>query len=734
MGNRSTNVLSSRHDCMLIGVVLWAMLVVLAGCESKPDSTPDACAEAERILHEEALKFQSGDPELLQLTKKLVALGDVGMKSASDALDARSTSTGALAVSTLVEFGEPGRNVLISAMSSTNKIIKYRAIRGLGNARDVRALPELLKMVDTWSMKHRVVGRALIKIGQPAVPGLLKLLESSKRDVRRGAAELLGEIADNRAIQPLADLLGDKEFFVRCAAGRALAKYGTRVIPTLARLLKNSNNKARSEAATILGEMDDTRAAVALVSALDSTPDSYITSNIINALVKLGSKSIDPLLPILKKNGRKRIRNAMEALSRIPDPRVVAPLLEAQDKLGNTVWDVVDKLAKRPKVVEKPAMSLLHSNAPLKVRVKAIRLLGLIKSKSAVKPLCQLIRTPSKDSAMRNLQRKAIWALGQIGDRRAIPAIKLALDWSPRGYYKTAAIRSLGQLNAQEMVGRFIEELDANPRWGSQFHVGQTLLSALGNLRAVKAIPAIKRQIENNRNFVEVVNSAVNALEKIGDPEVLSVFESLATHKDGRIRSEAIRAMGKFAKPSSIKTLRAAMKYNDTMTYLTIAFVCSKIGTPDAIKLLRKVSTEGDFLVRERAMKLLVKKDPEAVAFLIRRYPNESHLPTRSTMIKLLKSQKAVEALPIFLAAAKDSSPDARCVRSNAFWGLAAVGNSETVRLLEKYKAETEAEMKRDRNSMTISVFACARDALVSLKNRLRKDKEAQVKKKPGIE
>jgi len=45
--------------------------------------------------------------------------------------------------------------------------------------------------------------------------------------VRHNAAEALGKIGDNRAVESLIEALGDSESFVRSAATEALGKIGT---------------------------------------------------------------------------------------------------------------------------------------------------------------------------------------------------------------------------------------------------------------------------------------------------------------------------------------------------------------------------------------------------------------------------------------------------------------------------------------------------------------------------
>lgn len=704
---------NSRAASAVFGAAL--MVVMAAGCAGCDSSTApagggrkpaDARGEAERILREDGPRAMNISFRR-ERAKALTALGDAAVEPAAKAIESEDYGTRLLAANALSLLGEKGRVALIAALSSSNSRTRFSAAGYLKDTGDVRALPGLLKMVDSWAMTHKNVGKALIKIGPPAVDGLIELLDAPQRDVRRGAMGLLGEIGDARAIDPLAALLTHRDFFVRVTAANALAKYGPRAIPALAKILNGSNQYAIQLAARVLGGMDDTRAAAALAAAL--APDRS-NHDVISGLVQLGAKSIDALLPILKADDRKLVRAASNALSRIPDPRVVAPLLYAHTR------GVLDRLAAKPAIVEGPALKVLErADASPDARAAAARLLGLIKAKSAVQPLIELAQISSKRGGVIVLQRATIRALGAIGDSSAIAALKKMMDETPSRYCRERAIESLGALGAKDMVDRFIRELDSTPSWTTE----QALLHAFGSLRAGKAIPAIGRYIKRRQSNFQLVALAIEVLEKIGDPAAVGVIEGMAIHKTEYVRSAVAKALGTFGRPASVKILKA-MAREKAYVQVSIVVACGRIGTPEAMGVVRQLACDGIPDARKRAISELMKHDPTTVAFLIERYPDETNWSVRSAILDVFRKQKTVAAMPLFLAAAKDTAIEASGARTRAFWGLASMGNAATVTVLDKYMAETKAEMNRNRNSHTIHMYASARDALDSLKNRLR--------------
>jgi len=734
MGIHTSGISLARYFGVLIGVVVMAAGVV--GCEGQEDppgasvegqedspkapaqgqkDTIDPRAEAERILREDGPRGRD-----IQFRKEraraLAALGEAAVEPTAKAIESKDGATVMLASAALLEFGEKGRAPLIAALSSSNDRTRFWAARALKDTGDVRALPSLLKLVDKRITVFQEVRPALIKIGPPAVDGLITLLDSPQREIRQGAIEVLGKIGDDRAIEPLAALLGHHEFFTSTTAGMALEAYGARAIPALAKLLSSSNHSAVQNAAKALGKTGDARAAVILAEKLSSKGSNHYWTS---GLVLLGPKAIDALLPVLKEDDTRRVRAAGDVLGRIRDPRLVAPILYAHDKVEHVATDALDRLVTMPEIVEKPALAVLQqADAPPDVRGAAAKLLGRIKAKSAVEPLIAVIRIDSKKVEVRAFHAEAIRALGAIGDSRAIAALEPVLDEDSSSMRRYHAIRSLGLLGAQGVVDRFIAELDSDVAWD----VEESLFEALGSLKSVKAVPAISRCMKRHEGSFMRVVPAIQALEQIGGPAATRVIEGMATHKSPAVTAAAAKALGALGQPSSVKVLKTMTKGKDRQTLYNVAIACSQIGTPEAMDVLRILAVVDERNVRAMALSRLVRGDAKAVTFLIERYPDETDKLVRSTIIDRLMKNKVLAAKPIFLKAAKNAAIEPTSARTGAFWGLAAVGDESTVALLEKYLAETEAEKNRNSNSTTIYVYASARDALASLKRRLKSD------------
>ena len=146
--------------------------------------------------------------------------------------------------------------------------IRSAAATALGKLGDAKAAEPLVDLLwrDGGDKQTRASAEAaLLNLGKPAVQPLISLLKrrkgisSSVNKGRRGddprttgrqkAAELLGKLGDDRAVDPLlivaSDPVDDKT--VRENAAAALGNLGKAAVPSLIAQLKNQNERSRAE-------------------------------------------------------------------------------------------------------------------------------------------------------------------------------------------------------------------------------------------------------------------------------------------------------------------------------------------------------------------------------------------------------------------------------------------------------------------------------------------------------
>lgn len=162
------------------------------------------------------------------------------------------------------------------------------------------------------------------------------LRNDENSDTRADAAEVLGEIGNKRAVEPLIDALRDADCTVQWGAAEALGKIGDKkAVEPLITTLKTEDEYLRERAAEALGEIGDARAVEPLIGALNDK-DEGVRSSAAEALGKIGDvRAVEPLINALKDEDWYARCNVAEALGEIGDKRAIEPLTAAlNDKDG----------------------------------------------------------------------------------------------------------------------------------------------------------------------------------------------------------------------------------------------------------------------------------------------------------------------------------------------------------------------------------------------------------------
>lgn len=107
------------------------------------------------------------------------------------------------------------------------------------------------------------------RLKEKKVKGLMRDALKGNRQVRKEAAEALGDIGDARAVKPLSKALKDKERTVQWEATEALGKIGdARAVEPLSQALKDEDSKVRRAAEKALVDIGDTRAVEPFAKSL----------------------------------------------------------------------------------------------------------------------------------------------------------------------------------------------------------------------------------------------------------------------------------------------------------------------------------------------------------------------------------------------------------------------------------------------------------------------------------
>ena len=171
----------------------------------------------------------SGDDA--RATAALEAIGDDDLPALVDALTSRDADARWWAVCALARFSdERATNAIVAAAADPDPEVRTAALHALGREA-CRApegvLPLLFALGDPSLYLARIAADALIHIGEPAVPGLIRALEQDAQpQVRANAARALALIGDKSAIPALFHALEDDSMMVQHWAEEGLERMG----------------------------------------------------------------------------------------------------------------------------------------------------------------------------------------------------------------------------------------------------------------------------------------------------------------------------------------------------------------------------------------------------------------------------------------------------------------------------------------------------------------------------
>jgi HEAT repeat protein len=263
--------------------------------------------------------------------------------------------------------------------------------------------------------------------------------------VRCGIAKALRQFVNEKTYTVLeALLLKDSEPAVRCAAANSLGCMpAQKALESLSKALGDRSASVRAAAVDSLGCLGANEASKPISRAV-SDVDPAVRCRAIIALGRLGNAGVEPLLLALK-DSQWQIRNlSAQALGEIKSPLAIAPLSAAvADPHEEVRFSAADALAKigGPATVE-PLISSWRINDILVNTVARNALVAM--GHECVERLVKAL-----GDANVSVREQAAIALGQIGDPRAIPALQSLADRDPDSMVATAAIAALAKIRAK---------------------------------------------------------------------------------------------------------------------------------------------------------------------------------------------------------------------------------------------------------------------------------------------
>jgi HEAT repeat protein len=308
---------------------------------------------------------------------------------------------------------------------------------------DSRSKDKVRRKYAQYSAVRQAAATALGQIGDlSAVGPLLTALKGDNTDVLKAAAQSLGQIGDVRAVEPLLDVSAYRQSDTRQVAERALAQIGSVAVGPLLEALKNSAGERQQAAARVLVQIKDPQLVDWLIDALKQPSDDRLT--FARMLGEIGdARAVEPLVATLGDNDLWLRQTAAEALSQLGwEP--ADDKQRALNAIALKKWDEVERLGA---AALEPLLARV-GDKDKQVRRAAARTLGRLKDSRAVAPLS--IAVQDQDMGMR---QAAANALGEIGDPGAIePLITTCRYHDDSGRAAADALVQIGSPAVAQLV------------------------------------------------------------------------------------------------------------------------------------------------------------------------------------------------------------------------------------------------------------------------------------------
>jgi HEAT repeat protein len=464
-------------------------------------------------------------------------------------------------VETLVRFGSPVVDLLVSHLGRGAVATRRAAAVALGRIGDRRA-----------------------------VPALLGVLETGERDLLIPVAGALARLGDRAAFEPLLPLLGDSDPAVRQAVIGALNSIGhPDMASRICDLLSSADPNERESAVKVAGYFGYEGCADQLLARVEDL-DERVRSAAIEHIAYLDDPRVRPALSRALTAGTPRCRAAAAAsLGHMDDAASRADLTRALADSDPWVrYFAVRSLGRsaEPDAADALAGRALEDTAP-PVRLAAIEALAATGGPRAVEILRTLAGADDPDIAV-----TAIRSLGTIRDAD-VSALLLDALRSEHPARREAAAQAL----ASSVAPSAVEALQWTASADDDMRVVDAALAALGDMASRRGDSEASRQAVAALVAVAAGGDrrarALSVLARVPPAAVHALAGVLAADHSG-VRLAAVEALGRIARPPASSLLVQALDDPEAQVRQRALEALARLGTRGVGRRMAQMARSDD--------------------------------------------------------------------------------------------------------------------------------------------
>ena len=388
--------------------------------------------------------------------------------------------------------------VLLNLLQSDGAITRAFAARGLGVAKELRAVKPLMTVVanEKESSSVRVeAARALADLNAgTADAALVKVVSSAGTDanLRLEVLSALGQLRSASAVEAFIELLTDAWPSIRAAAITALARTDPDAfISAISGLDPDRQWSVRAALAAALGTLGDRRGESRLMEMLRDE-DQRVVPSVLNALVAMNAATAEATLMTRLESDDIAVRQtAVAGLARLKSANAIDPLLKAYDRADKDPTYVVRAailaaVVDLDRVRAKPLLDRALQDRDWAIRVRAAALLKTIDPATDV--AAQIRPAPVVPLAdLNELDRMVnpkVSPVAYIDTTKGMFQVELAVLDAPRtvlNFIALARRNFLGATPLHRVVPNFVVQ-DGDPRGDGEGGPGYAIRDEINQL------------------------------------------------------------------------------------------------------------------------------------------------------------------------------------------------------------------------------------------------------------
>jgi HEAT repeat protein len=481
---------------------------------------------------------------------------------------------------------------LLARLSDESWRVRKAAVERLAEVRPVeRALPHLVEALGNGddAQARNAAAEALARIGAPAVRALGERLRHADGDVRKFAADILGEIGHADAVEPLARALDDTDRNVRAAAAEGLGKIGgPRAGVALERALKAEDHLLRVSALDGLARIGATPRTEVLEPL---AKDRFLRRPVYRLLGRSdGERALELLLAGLSDPGRSTREAALAGIS------------EQARRANGFFWGRLVLLARRALPGAEPMLKAARealSREESAVVEGAVLVIGALGDLPSVVRLAEL----GGSERYRDAVRLALVSMrGEV-----VPALIAALPaLAPQALALTSEI--VGSANDAAIAAQALAALGQAPP-----ELCAELLELLGRVAGPDSAEGLLARLDDPL-FGEQARRALDRVASRWGSALLPQARALWAAERSPAR---LYLLGEVGEPADLSQVRGALNDSDPAMRLAAVRALAGRGVTDAHDALAGVLTDEVAEVRAAAIRALGRLQHPALETMV---------------------------------------------------------------------------------------------------------------------